>query len=103
MRRVQDVPVGKKDNALKKGYLVLLRGIIRAYVEIFRGTPMIFRRCLSITALPYFTNNRRTVAERLARGVRSRRPSTRAHMAETVRGGILSVDPGQTEGAKAIA
>ena len=28
--------------------------------------------------------------------------NTGAYMAETVRGGILSVDPGQTEGAKAI-
>lgn len=28
--------------------------------------------------------------------------NTGAYMAETVRGGVLSVDPGQTEGAKAI-
>ena len=28
--------------------------------------------------------------------------NTGAYMAETVRGGILSIDPGQTEGAKAI-
>ena len=28
--------------------------------------------------------------------------NTGAYMAETVRGGIVSIDPGQTEGAKAI-
>ena len=54
---LQTIPVAKKDNALKKGLLGVLRGIIRAYVEVFRGTTMILQAVFVYYGLPYFTNN----------------------------------------------
>ena len=99
---LQTIPVGKKDNALKKGLLGLLRGIIRAYVEIFRGTPMILQAVFVYYGLPYFTNNAVQWQSVWLAAFVVVAVNTGAYMAETVRGGILSVDPGQTEGAKAI-
>ncbi|MBR5012197.1 MAG: transporter substrate-binding domain-containing protein, partial [Clostridia bacterium] len=37
---IQTIPVDKKrDNLLKRGILATVRGLLRAYVEVFRGTP----------------------------------------------------------------
>ena len=99
---LQTIPVAKKDNALKKGLLGLLRGIIRAYVEVFRGTPMILQAVFVYFGLPYFTNNAVQWKSVWLAAFVVVAVNTGAYMAETVRGGILSVDPGQTEGAKAI-
>ena len=99
---LQTIPVAKKDNVLKKGLLGLLRGIIRAYVEIFRGTPMILQAVFVYYGLPYFTNNAVQWQSVWLAAFIVVAVNTGAYMAETVRGGILSVDPGQTEGAKAI-
>jgi putative lysine transport system permease protein len=99
---LQTIPVGKKDNALKKGLLGALRGLIRAYVEVFRGTPMILQAVFVYYGLPYFTNNAVQWKSVWLAAFVVVAVNTGAYMAETVRGGILSVDPGQTEGAKAI-
>lgn len=99
---LQTIPSSKTDNPVKKVVLRLIRIIIRVYVEVFRGTPMILQAVTIYFALPYFTNNsvRFTSVSLAAFVVVS--INTGAYMAETVRGGILSIDPGQTEGAKAI-
>jgi len=98
---LQTIPVAKKDNALKKGLLGALRWIIRAYVEVFRGTPMILQAVFVYYGLPYFTNNAVQWKSVWLAAFVVVAVNTGAYMAETVRGGILSVDPGQT-GAKAI-
>ena len=82
--------------------LGLLRGIIRAYIEIFRGTPMILQAVFIYYGLPYFTNNAVQFRNIWAVSILVVSINTGAYMAESVRGGILSVDRGQTEGAKAI-
>lgn len=70
---VQTIPVDRqRDSLIKRILLKIVKIILKIYVEVFRGTPMI----VSI--------------------------NTGAYMAESVRGGIISVDPGQTEGAEAI-
>lgn len=70
------------------------------YVEFFRGTPMMAQAMFIYFGSAYLFNINMSMwkAEKslLYRSVH------RAYMAETVRGGILSIDPGQTEGAKAI-
>ena len=99
---LQTIPVAKKDNPLKKGLLGALRGLIRAYVEVFRGTPMILQAVFVYYGLPYFTNNAVQWKSVWLAAFVVVAVNTGAYMAETVRGGILSVDPGQTEGAKAI-
>ena len=99
------IPHSKADPLLKRIFLGLIRGIVRVYVEVFRGTPMVLQAVFIFYGLPYFTDNavqfRGTegiwIAALLVVSI-----NTGAYMAESVRGGIISVDPGQTEGAKAI-
>ncbi len=96
---LQTIPCSKKDHIVKRGAIMTLRGIIRAYVEVFRGTPMILQAVFIYFAIPYFfgVSLDPIFAAYLVVSI-----NTGAYMAETVRGGILSIDAGQTEGAKAI-
>ena len=99
---LQTIPHVKTDPPLKRAILFLVRAFIRIYVEVFRGTPMILQAVVIYYALPYFSDNavRFTSIWLAAFVVVS--INTGAYMAESVRGGIISIDPGQTEGAKAI-
>lgn len=99
------IPYAKTDSLGKRFILKLIRVIVRIYVEVFRGTPMILQAVFIFYGLPYFTNG--SVAFKGYSGIWIATLivvsiNTGAYMAETVRGGIISVDPGQTEGAKAI-
>ena len=99
---LQTIPCSHSDPLVKRGLLGLLRGIIRAYIEIFRGTPMILQAVFIYYGLPYFTNNAVQFRNIWAVSILVVSINTGAYMAESVRGGIISIDPGQTEGAKAI-
>ena len=99
------IPYFKQDHIVKRFVLKLIRVVIRMYVEIFRGTPMVLQAVFIYFGLPYFTNAQMQfkgysgmwIAAILVVSI-----NTGAYMAESVRGGIMSVDSGQTEGAKAI-
>ena len=80
----------------------LLRVVIRVYVEVFRGTPMVLQSVFIYYGLPYFSNNALRFDNIWAAAILIVSINTGAYMAESVRGGIISIDPGQTEGAKAI-
>lgn len=97
---LQTIPVSEKDSWVKKFFNGLLRVIIRIYVEVFRGTPMILQAVLFYFMLPYIFGINWEGVWGCSLFVVS--INTGAYMAETVRGGILSIDKGQTEGAKAI-
>ncbi|MBS7353736.1 MAG: ABC transporter permease subunit, partial [Erysipelotrichaceae bacterium] len=99
---LQTIPVYPKDGPVKKALLALLRGVIRVYVEVFRGTPMVLQAVFIYYGLPYFTNGAVLFDSVWACAILVVSINTGAYMAETVRGGILSIDRGQTEGAKAI-
>lgn len=99
---MQTIPHSRNDGAFKRALLALIRGIVRAYVEVFRGTPMVLQAVFVYYGLPYFTNSALQFTNVWAAALLVVSINTGAYMAETVRGGILSIDPGQTEGAKAI-
>ena len=99
---LQTIPYTKSDHPLKKALLVLIRVIIRIYVEVFRGTPMVLQAVFIYYGLPYFTNNALRFSNVWAAALLVVSINTGAYMAESVRGGIISIDPGQTEGAMAI-
>lgn len=93
------IPVRKTDKAFKKIVLKILNVILSVYVEVFRGTPMMVQamviyygaaQYLGLTMDPIFA------------GILIVSVNTGAYMAEIVRGGIISVDKGQTEGAMSI-
>jgi len=99
------IPYTKQDNIIKRFFLKLIRVIVRIYVEVFRGTPMVLQAVFIFYGLPYFTDG--AVAFKGMAGIWAAALivvsiNTGAYMAESVRGGIVSIDPGQTEGAKAI-
>jgi putative lysine transport system permease protein len=99
---LQTIPHAKSDPAWKKFLLGLLRAILRIYVEVFRGTPMILQAVFVYYGLPYFTANQVQFTNIWAVAILVVSVNTGAYMAESVRGGILSIDPGQTDGAKAL-
>ena len=96
------LPCAKNDPWPKRLLLKILRVIIRIYVEVFRGTPMMLQAVFIFYALPYFTDNALRFDNIWAASILIVSINTGAYMAESVRGGIISIDPGQTEGAKAI-
>ena len=98
------IPYTKQDNIVKRFFLKLIRVLVRIYVEVFRGTPMVLQAVFFYYGIPYFTgstpftgNGGIWLCALLVVSI-----NTGAYMAESVRGGIISIDPGQTEGAKAI-
>ena len=96
------IPCAKKDPPVKRFFLGLIRVIVRIYVEVFRGTPMVLQAVFVYYGLPYFTDNAVKFTNIWAAAILVVSINTGAYMAESVRGGIISIDPGQTEGAKAI-
>ena len=96
------IPYSKNDPLPKRFVLKLIRVIVRVYVEVFRGTPMVLQAVFIFYGLPYFTDNAMRFGSVWAAAILIVSINTGAYMAESVRGGIISIDPGQTEGAKAI-
>ena len=96
------IPYTKRDPFIKRFILKLIRVIVRIYVEVFRGTPMVLQAVFIFYGLPYFSNNQYRFDSLWAAAILIVSINTGAYMAELVRGGIISIDPGQTEGAKAI-
>lgn len=96
------IPYSKNDPAWKRFLLKLLRILIRVYVEVFRGTPMVLQAVFLYYGLPYISGGSLMFGSIWSASILVVSINTGAYMAESVRGGILSIDPGQTEGAKAI-
>lgn len=96
------IPYSKNDSIVKRFFLKLIRVVVRIYVEVFRGTPMVLQAVFVYYGLPYFTDNAVKFSNIWVAAILVVSINTGAYMAESVRGGIISIDPGQTEGAKAI-
>ena len=99
---LQTIPSAPTDHPVKRFFLALVRCIVRIYVEVFRGTPMVLQAVFIYYGLPYFTDNALRFTNIWVAAIVIVSINTGAYMAESVRGGIISIDPGQTEGAKAI-
>lgn len=96
------IPCDSRDPLRKRVLIKTVRTVIRAYVELFRGTPMVLQAVFIYYALPYFTDGAARFTSVWAASILVVSINTGAYMAESVRGGIISVDPGQVEGAMAI-
>nr|WP_241985172.1 amino acid ABC transporter substrate-binding protein/permease [Cryobacterium sp. TMS1-20-1] len=77
----------------------ILRGIASVYVSIFRGTPLLVQAFFFYFGLPQLTGQSIDV---LTAGVLTLSLNAGAYMTEIVRGGIQSVDPGQTEAGRSL-
>ena len=94
---VRTIP--KADKGIKKIILKLVNMFLTAYIEFFRGTPMIVQAMVIYygSALAFDINVDRLVAALFIVSI-----NTGAYMSEIVRGGIISIDKGQFEAAQAI-
>ena len=95
MYRTLDTPKNKFLAVLKK----IGDFILSAYIEIFRGTPMMVQAMFIYYGLAQLFNIHLGTMEAALFIVSI---NTGAYMAEIVRGGIISIDKGQFEGAQAI-
>jgi len=96
MYRTLDAPKNKALAVLKKIGDVILS----AYIEVFRGTPMMVQAMVIFWGSALINDGNTmnvTVAGLIIVSI-----NTGAYMAEIVRGGIISIDKGQFEGAQAI-
>lgn len=96
---IQTIPVNKNDSIIKKIILKIVKIILNIYVEVFRGTPMMVQAMFLFygSAVLFNIHMDMWFAAYFIVSI-----NTGAYMAETVRGGILSISEGQTEGAKAL-
>lgn len=87
------------DRGAKRIILIVLNAILTAYVEFFRGTPMIVQAMVIYygSAMAFGIDMDRTAAAIFIVSI-----NTGAYTAEIVRGGIISIDKGQFEAAHAI-
>lgn len=81
-----------------------LRFCARAYVEFFRGTPLLVQIFMIYFGLPAFVQNFGFTfsLNRLAAAVIALSLNSAAYIAEIVRAGIQSIDPGQAEAAQSL-
>ena len=95
---VRTAPLSK--NPVLRVLHKIVNGIIAVYVEVFRGTPMMVQSMVIYWGYAFATGG--NTLPLIPSGVLIVSINTGAYMAEIVRGGIISVDKGQFEGAMSI-
>lgn len=95
---VREIPLNDKNN-FTKVVLAIIQFLLNAYVEIFRGTPMMVQAMLIFYGSRLFLNIDMTSigAALLIVSI-----NTGAYMSEVVKGGISSISKGQFEACKSI-
>ena len=95
---VRTTPFSK--NKLLRGLHKTLNGIISVYIEIFRGTPMMVQSMVIYWGYAFLNGG--STLPLIPAGIFIVSINTGAYMAEIVRGGIISIDKGQFEGAYSV-
>ena len=78
----------------------ILNAVIAVYVEIFRGTPMMVQAMVIYWGYAFASGG--STLPLIPSGILIVSVNTGAYMAEIVRGGIISIDKGQFEGAYSV-
>lgn len=96
---LKNIPEQPDDSKAKKLLTKILKFVLNIYITVLRGTPMIVQAMLFYYgALQYFNLD----IPSMPAAIIIVSVNTGAYMAEIIRGGIISVDSGQTEGALSI-
>lgn len=95
---IRTAPLSK--NSVLSALQKVLNGIIAVYVEVFRGTPMMVQSMVIYWGYAFATGGE--TLPLIPSGILIVSINTGAYMAEIVRGGIISIDKGQFEGAMSI-
>lgn len=94
---IRTIPVAQNDSKFKKIVFKVINFILVSYVEIIRGTPMLVQ-----ALIVHYSLFVKMGMPSLLSAIIIISFNTGAYMAEIVRGGIMSIDKGQFEGAHAI-
>ena len=94
---IRTIPTNKNTHPVLKGILHAVNFVLNAYIEIIRGTPMMVQALII-----YYSIFVPMKVPAMLSAIIIISFNTGAYMAEIVRGGIISVDKGQFEGAHAI-
>lgn len=92
--------IPKPKNAVLRVLKKIADFILAAYIEIFRGTPMMVQSMVIYWGYAFASGG--NTLPLLPSGIIIVSINTGAYMSEIVRGGIISIDKGQFEGAQAI-
>ncbi len=95
---IRTAPVSK--NSVFRALHKIINGIITVYVEVFRGTPMMVQAMVIYWGYAFASGG--NTLPLIPSGILIVSINTGAYMAEIVRGGIISIDKGQFEGAMSI-
>lgn len=95
----QTIPLEQFKAGPVKALLRVVKWILTAYVEVFRGTPMMAQAVLIYYGLSQYLG---LDMAPIPAGIFIISINTGAYMTEIVRGGIISIDTGQYEGAQSI-
>lgn len=96
---VRTIPERLNDSKLKTFLLRTVKGAMRLYIEVFRGTPMIVQAMVIYYGMAQVFGIR---LPNITAGIIIVSINTGAYMSEIVRGGIESIDKGQFEAAHTI-
>ena len=96
---VRSIPDPPKNRRVSYALIKLVKGLCVVYIEVFRGTPLMVQAMVIYYGLLRFASIKLPllVASMLIVGL-----NTGAYMAEIMRSGITSIDPGQTEAAMSV-
>ena len=94
---IRTIPTTKNTNIIVKIFLKAVNFVLNAYIEIIRGTPMMVQALIIHYSLFVPMQLDPMISAIIIISF-----NTGAYMAEIVRGGIISIDKGQFEGARAI-
>ncbi|MFL4476853.1 amino acid ABC transporter substrate-binding protein/permease [Paeniglutamicibacter sp. ORCA_105] len=84
---------------MKISHNIVLRGIATTFVNVFRGTPLLLWAFMFYFGIPQLTGQPISI---WVAGVLTLSLNSGAYVAEIVRGGIQSVDPGQLEASRSL-
>ena len=90
----------RSKNAVVRVLHKIVNAIIAVYIEVFRGTPMMVQAMVIYWGYAFLNDG--ATLPLIPAGLFIVSINTGAYMAEIVRGGIISIDKGQFEGAMSI-
>lgn len=90
----------RSKNAVVRVLHKIVNAIISVYIELFRGTPMMVQAMVIYWGYAFASGG--STLPLIPSGILIVSINTGAYMAEIVRGGIISIDKGQFEGATSI-
>ncbi len=96
---VRTIPLQPGDSRAKRALLGIANALLTAYIELFRGTPMIVQGMIVYYGFMQYLH---IDMNPIVAGIFVISINTGAYMAEIIRGGVISIDKGQFEGAQSI-